>query len=813
MDAFTLVAKLTLNRDEFDQGLRQVEGTLNSKDTKGSFSAWGVTVGNLAAQAFTKVFRSAVNFAKSILSTGMNFDQMMGYVKATGSMSEQEFEKVRQKAIDLGASTKFTAKEVGEAFYYMRLAGWDTEEMLSGIEGVLNLAAASGEDLWQVSDIVTDAITALGLSAEDTARFVNVLAAASSNSNTTVGMMGEAFKYLATTGGVLEYSIEDVATVLGLLANNGIKAGQAGTSMRQILNTLINPTDKAAAAMQNLGLSLFDMSGENGMVGGRKPLMQVVQELRQIFQEADFDLGGKPLAEVQAKIDELNAAWDEQYESMKKQGASKREIEDAYNKYLEDFKEIVEFNPAFLSKLGDIGGLRGISSLFALMKSTEEDVNQLVDAVNTSGEGKGTAAEMAATMLDNLKGDVTILNSAIDGLKIAMFDDINPAAREFVQNLTDGVTAITNLIKHGKLTWTVEDEEREAVNNAERSAIEASGLVDYMDSLIKKYGDAADKSGEWATALSRLQELIPGITNNIQSEGQALSDTTASMRDYIDVSKQKAIEDAKRATIADYTKRYNEAQAELGQAQINQYIAEAEAGAARQAMIDYIGRTQPGFTGKNMTIEQIISAAYATANELGESADYIKTLENTYKNQTEASEKYKTSIEQLTVSSNTLKTQLDIAQKAVEQMVRDMTSSGYQSYGAWKTEQMIKQYGGSSGFGSGRETNVTGSANYTTTTGYYGSDPVGKRQAKGDWYVPYDDYPSLLHRGEMVLTASQARQFREGGSGVDIGALTTAIVGAVQEGLRNAQVTSYLDGRNVTDMIAKRMGDQLMLAR
>lgn len=783
MDAFTLVAKLTLNRDEFDLGLKQVEGSLNSNETKGSFSAWGVTVGNLASQAFTKVFKAGVDFMKSVLTTGMDFDQMMSSVKAVGNMGEKEFDRVRQKAIDLGASTKFTAEEVGEAFYYMGLAGWNTEEMLSGIEGVLNLAAASGENLGTVSDIVTDAITAMGLSADDTARFVNVLAAASTNSNTTVGMMGEAFKYLATTGGVLEYSIEDVASVLGLLANNGIKAGQAGTSMRQILNTLINPSDKAAAAMEKLGLSLFDMTGENGTVGARKPLMQVVQELRQIFQEADFDLKGKPLEEVQEKIDQLNADWDEQYENMKKAGASKREIEDAYNKYLDDFKEIVEFNPAFLSKLGDIGGLRGISSLFALMKSTDDDVNQLVDAVNSSSEGKGSAAEMAQTMLDNLKGDVTILNSAIDGLNIAMFDEINPAAREFVQHLTDGVTAITNLIKHGKLTWTVEDEEREAINDAERNAIEASGLIDYMDSLIGKYGEAASESAGWADAMERLERLIPGITQQIQAEGQALDETTASLRRNIEESKNKAIEDAKRATIAKYTEQYNEAQAALGQAQIDQYIAEAEAGAARTALVEYVRKTQgASFTGQGMSFEQLESAAYATANELGESTEYIKTLSDSYKTQTKIAEDNKKSIEELTISSDRLKTQLDIAKRAVEQMVRDMqssVSSTTMTYGQWANEYYSKH-----------------------------------SHAKGDWYIPYDDYPAMLHRGEMVLTASQARQFREGnGSSLDVSGLVTAIVGAMQDGLRNAHVDAYLDGRKITDEVARRMNNQLALAR
>ena len=238
MDVMTLAAKLTLNTSEFDANLSSSE-----KEMKGMTSG-GVAWGNIISQAVTKAARATLNFGKNVIQVGADFDTAMSQVKALGQLENDDFIKVRKRAMELGESTKFTAAQVAEAFSYMALAGWDTDEMLAGIDGVLNLAAASGEDLGRTSDIVTDAITAMGLTAKDSSHFVDVLAQASANSNTTVAQMGEAFKYLATTGGVLDYSIEDVATTLGLLANNGIKASQAGTSMRQILNTLINPIRK-----------------------------------------------------------------------------------------------------------------------------------------------------------------------------------------------------------------------------------------------------------------------------------------------------------------------------------------------------------------------------------------------------------------------------------------------------------------------------------------------------------------------------------------------------------------------------------------
>lgn len=808
MDAFTLVARLTLNKQEFETGMAQVEGDLKTDKFTSPFGAWGVTVGNLASQAFTRVFRTGVNFAKSMLTTGMNFEEMMSYVESVAHPTEKQFQALNERAQELGASTKFTATEVGEAFYYMGIAGWKTEEMLAGIEGVLNLAAASGENLGTVSDIVTDAITAMGLTADDTAHFVDVLAAASTNSNTTVAQMGDAFKYLATTGGVMKYSIEDVASVLGLLANNGIKAGQAGTSMRQILNTLINPSDQAAEAMEKLGLSLFDYSEAGDKIGGRKPLMQVVQELREIFKEADFDLEGKPLAEVQAKIDQLNEEWDAQYAGLKKNNASKREIEDAYNKYLEDFKEIVNFNESFLSKLGDIGGLRGISSLFALMNSTDDDVNQLVEAVNNSSEGRGSAAEMAATMLDNLKGDVTLLTSAVDGLKVALFDEIKSDTRDYVQMVTEGITGLTNLIKHGQWEWTAEDEQNEAINQATADAAEAQGLVSYMDSLIGKYGEAASGSSEWVTAMERLKELIPDITTAIKSEGEELSTTTANFREYIEQHKQKAIQDARNAYVADLQSSYDSAQIELGKAEINaeiyryqqqeaaralaegylaqreQYLADFGAlpSSFNDAFADYgsVEEMMQAIQSGEATFEDLSSVAenYARAfvgygEELGNSQGQVKTLIESYK---DAEEKQKSNTDQITALTTTvgsLETQLQIAEAAAQRMAEKMAAYEVPSI----------------------------------------ADPA--EHAAGNWFVPYNDYPALLHRGEAVLTASQARQFRENASGanIDISALTSAIVGAVQEGLRDAQVNAYLDGYRLTREIGRRLNDQVMLER
>ena len=172
------------------------------------------------------------------VKTAADFDSSMSQVAAVSGATGDDFDKLREKAREMGAKTKFSASEAADAMNYMAMAGWKTEDMLSGIEGIMNLAAASGEDLATTSDIVTDALTAFGLTAKDSGHFADIMAAASSNANTNVAMMGETFKYCAPVAGALGFSAEDTAEAIGLMANSGIKSSQAGTALRMVMNNL-----------------------------------------------------------------------------------------------------------------------------------------------------------------------------------------------------------------------------------------------------------------------------------------------------------------------------------------------------------------------------------------------------------------------------------------------------------------------------------------------------------------------------------------------------------------------------------------------
>ena len=208
-----------------------------------------------------------------------DFESAMSTVQATAGATADDMKKLSDKAKQMGESTKFSATESAEALNYMAMAGWKTDDMLSGLEGIMDLAAASGEDLATTSDIVTDALTAFGLTAKDSGNFADVLATASSNANTNVSMLGESFKYIAPIAGSLGYSVEDVAVNLGLMANAGIKGGQAGTAMRAALSRMIKPTDDAKEAMKNLGISMTDESGKV------KSLSELTGDLRTSFSK------------------------------------------------------------------------------------------------------------------------------------------------------------------------------------------------------------------------------------------------------------------------------------------------------------------------------------------------------------------------------------------------------------------------------------------------------------------------------------------------------------------------------------------------
>lgn len=363
-------------------------------------------------------------FAVDSVKTAAEFDASMSKVAAISGATGDDFTALEEKAKQMGATTKFSASESAEAMTYMAMAGWKTGDMLSGIEGIMNLAAASGENLATTSDIVTDALTAFGMKAEESGRFADILAAAATNSNTNVAMMGDTFKYVAPVAGALGYTAEDVAVAVGLMANSGIKASQSGTALRGILTRLAKPTKESSQAMNALGLSLDDGNGH------MYSFMEIMEQMRDGFKnklQIPSEVVRGTLANLGAEL-EAGTITQKQYD---------KEVETLMNRAYGAEGALMAEYAAMLA------GQEGMSGLLAIVNASDEDFAQLTESIYNSN---GAAEEMARIMEDNLMGDIHQMTSAWETFRLELGKKLMPYAREFIQWITDLIRRADEII-------------------------------------------------------------------------------------------------------------------------------------------------------------------------------------------------------------------------------------------------------------------------------------------------------------------------------------------------------------------------------
>ncbi len=406
INAGSVVAYLELDYSKYTAGLttaRQQLSTFadNTQSAGTRIEALGSVITGVGTTLTKGLTVPLVGAGAASLTVAANFEEGMSKVQAISGASASDMEKLSAKAKEMGANTKFSATESAEAFQYMAMAGWGTTDMLDGISGVMNLAAASGENLGLVSDIVTDAITAFGLSANDSGHFADVLAAASNNANTNVSMLGESFKYIAPVAGAMNYSIEETAVALGIMANNGIKASQAGTSLRSALSHLLKPTDTVAGALKKVGLWI------------------------------DRDEEG---------LEALNLAI------MNSDGTSKT-LTETMDTLRDAFKDLDEAQRTQIA--AQVFGTEAMSGMLSIINTSEADYKKLTEAINNAD---GTAQRMAETMGNNLKGNITLFKSALEGAGIAIGENLLPAMTGIVQKATSVVSAFGQLDKETQKT-------------------------------------------------------------------------------------------------------------------------------------------------------------------------------------------------------------------------------------------------------------------------------------------------------------------------------------------------------------------------
>lgn len=407
MDLFDLFAKISLDTSEYDEGLRGASSRFKDfgsnlssalSGTKDLFApavegfqkieGVGKTAGEYigkAAKAFGTASLAVAGWGGTAVKAGMSFDATMSQVSAISGATGDDFDALRKKAIEMGASTQFSASEAAEALTYMGMAGWKTEDMLDGIAGIMDLAAINGGNLASTADIVTDALTAFGMQASDSGHFADVLAVASSNANTNVGMMGETFKYMAPVAGALGYTAEDTALAIGLMANSGIKASQAGTSLRSIITRLSTDAGASSKSLGALGV--------------------LTQQLGVEFYNTD---------------------------------GTARSLNDVIMDSREAWRGLSEEQQVSYAKT--IAGQEAMSAWLALMNAAPADVEKLTLALENCD---GAAKDMAETMMDNLAGDIKYFQSALESLQITVSDALNPMLRQFTQFGTQAMEELT----------------------------------------------------------------------------------------------------------------------------------------------------------------------------------------------------------------------------------------------------------------------------------------------------------------------------------------------------------------------------------
>ena len=440
MTLFELAGKITLDSSEYESGMKGALGTADKFAKRldggiGKLMKIGMTAGGAAVAAVTA-------FGKAAVKTGMQFDTAMSQVAATMGVTTDQIGELRDFAQEMGAKTAFSATQAAEALNYMALAGYDADTSMKMLPNVLNLAAAGAMDLGRASDMLTDSQSALGLTIEETNTLVDQMAKTASKSNTSVSQLGDAILTVGGTARNLRGGTTELATALGILADNGVKGAEGGTALRNILLSLSAPTDVAAKKMQELGVSVFDAEGN-------------MRGLNDIFEDLD---------------DSLGALTQEQR----------------------------------MEALATIFNNRDLKSATALMSNYGARWDELTGYIE---DAAGAAKQMADTQLDNLNGDITLMKSALEGVKIEFSDGINPALRDATQRMTALLSKNT--------TQKFFREFGEAVGDVATSMTKWTSNA--LPRLIKEFENGAPRIKAFGAAFAGLALAVKATVNPVGS--------------------------------------------------------------------------------------------------------------------------------------------------------------------------------------------------------------------------------------------------------------------------------------------------------
>ena len=583
------VANATTELNRLEAELRQVPNNLQimgqrMQEVGQKVQTVGKTMTSIGSTLTRTVTAPIMAMGVAAVKTTMDFDSAMSQVSAVSGATGADFDALRAKAREMGASTKFSATEAANAMNYMAMAGWKTEDMMNGISGVMDLAAASGEDLATTSDIVTDSLTAFGKSAADSGHLADIMAAASSNANTNVSMMGETFKYAAPVAGALGFTMEDTALATGLMANAGIKASQAGTSLRTGLTNLVKPTAQMQTAMEKYGIEVTNADGS------MKTFREIVQDLRKrlgklseseqaaaagaifgknamsgwlaVINSSDNDFNklanaidnsdgtAKRMADtmqnnlkgqltiLKSQVQELGISFgDILVPHVRKAVEWLQNTVDKFNSMDDATKESIIQMAAFAAAVGPVLAIGG--KITTGIGKVIEFGGKLVEMIGTVG-GAMSALPIVATV-----GGIAALALGIAALgakfgendsQMALFNSDLASTMSSANNVTSALQKTTGSID----SMTASNEA--SLAKTEAAAALADKYAEELISLSEKSNKTATEQARMQALVAQLNSLYPGLALSIDNTTGKLSQSTSELRKNI-----KAMQDQAKA--------------------------------------------------------------------------------------------------------------------------------------------------------------------------------------------------------------------------------------------------------------------------
>lgn len=487
-------AEIEKNEKYLDEAARSADGCATSIDEMGKEAK---EAGDTGTKAFEDMYQAVTALGllegvkklaegmKSCVDAAAEFEYQMATVKSLSGATGGEFEELSNRAKTLGATTSFTATQAGEAMEYMALAGWNSKEMLEGVDGIMALAAAATMDLGTASDIVTDNLTAFNLTAKDSNRFADQLAYAMSKSNTNVEQLGESYKYCAATSTQLGYSMEDTTAALMVMANAGIKGSSSGTALSSIMTRLGNDVSDCRQLLESYGIQVYDTTGS--------------------------------VRELSAILDDMKGIWG----------------------------GLTDEEKSHLSYI--VAGKTAQAQLMTVL-------GESTGAFETYAEGlrncNGAALEMQDIKLDTFTGQIQLLESAYDGLRVSIGEDLMPVLGMLVEGLTGVLTAANGLVEENPavtaaivgvttalaalaigavatssvVTGTLIPALMAAFSNPVILAVAAIGaLVAALVTLRQNMQDTNAEGQMWA-ATKQMREEVEELTAEIRQEQQAFEE-------------------------------------------------------------------------------------------------------------------------------------------------------------------------------------------------------------------------------------------------------------------------------------------------